>query len=94
VEQPFVVVDDIVGRANVEQVAADEQGRPVAERADRVGIVRDEDDRRPALLEELQLPEALLLEVGVADGQHLVDHEDLGVHVDRDPEAEPCVHPG
>ena len=34
----------------------------------------------------------LRLELGVADRQHLVDHQDLGLEVRRDGEGEPDVH--
>ena len=36
--------------------------------------------------------EALLLEVRVADGEHLVDEQDLGLEVRRDREREAQVH--
>ena len=36
--------------------------------------------------------EALLLEGGVADGEHLVDEQDVGVDLDRHREGEPDVH--
>ena len=38
------------------------------------------------------LPEALLLEFGVTDGQHLVDEQDLGLEVGGDREREAHVH--
>src|SRR5208337_4653384 len=40
----------------------------------------------------LHLPEALLLELGVADGQHLVDDQDFGIEIRRDRECQPHVH--
>ena len=40
----------------------------------------------------LHLPEALLLELGVADGQHLVDDQDFGIEIRRDCECQPHVH--
>ena len=50
-------------------------------------IVRPSDwNRRDAI-------EAAALERLVADREHLVDQEDLGVHVDGDGEAEPDQHP-
>ena len=36
--------------------------------------------------------EALLLEVGVAHGQHLVDQQDVGLEEGGDGEAEPHLH--
>ena len=53
----------------------------------------DEDDRLsggPHLLERL---EALLLEVGVADGERLVEQEDVERHLDRDRVGQPKQHP-
>ena len=46
----------------------------------------------PASLSALELLEALLLEGGVADREHLVDEQDVGVDLDRDREAEPHAH--
>ena len=40
----------------------------------------------------LELVEALLLEGGVADGEHLVDEQDLGVHLDHHREGEAHEH--
>ena len=40
----------------------------------------------------VELLEALALELGVADGEHLVDEQDVGIDVDRDREPEPHVH--
>ncbi len=48
---------------------------------------------RPSSLEPVELVEALLLEGGVADREHLVDQQDLGVDLDRDREGEPHVMP-
>ena len=46
----------------------------------------------PSALSALELLVALLLEGGVADGEHLVDEQDVGVDLDRDREAEPHAH--
>ena len=60
-----------------------------AHRGQRVGHDHD----RLALAAELRdLLGALALELGVADGEDLVDEEQVGVDVDRDREAEPHVH--
>ena len=53
----------------------------------------DEHDRAAFALEPEELLEALLLEGGVADGEHLVDQQDLGVDLDRGREREPHEHP-
>ena len=52
----------------------------------------DEDDRAAALLELEDLPEALALELLVADGEHLVEQEHVDVEMRGDREAEPHVH--
>ena len=48
---------------------------------------------RPLVAHLVEDVEALLLEGRVADGEHLVDEQDLGVDLDRDREREPHVHP-
>jgi len=40
------------------------------------------------------LAQALVLERLVADGEHLVHEQDVGIDVDRDREAQPDVHAG
>ena len=69
-----------------------EHDDPVADLAGQVGAVGDEQDGLALLLDLLDAVEALLLEDLVADRQHLVDEEDVGVDVDGDGEAEPHVH--
>ena len=48
---------------------------------------------RPSRAQPRELVEAFLLEGGVADREHLVDQQDVGVDLDRDREGEPDVHP-
>ena len=55
----------------------------VADLAHEVGGVGDEQDRAALALEPLDALEALALERLVADRQHLVDEQDLGLDVDR-----------
>ena len=74
--------------------ALPQQHRALAEPLDLGRVVRDEDDRAAALLELEDLAEALALERLVADGEHLVEQQDVGVEMRRDREAEPHVHPG
>ena len=61
---------------------------------ERTGSARvgHEQDGAPLLLELLDPVEALALEALVAHGQHLVDHQDVGVDVHGHGEAEPHVH--
>ena len=73
--------------------AALEQHRAVAEALDRAHVVGDEQRScGPRPCSRVELVEALLLEGGVADGEHLVDQQDVGVDLDRDREREPHVH--
>ena len=69
-----------------------EQHRAVAEALDRVEVVADEDDRLSLLAEALERREALLLELLVADREHLVEQEDVEVDLDRDRVGEPHLH--
>ena len=62
------------------------------DRRPEVGVVGDEDQRRARGDLPGDLGFALALEGLVADREHLVDQEDVGVHRDRDREAEPHVH--
>ena len=55
--------------------------------------MRDEDDRAPGLAQVLHAAETAPLELGVADGEHLVDEQDLRLEVRRHREGEPHGHP-
>ena len=70
-----------------------EQDCPVAERPDRRHVVADEEDGTSLARDLAHLPQALRLELGVADREHLVDDEDVGVEVSGHREREPHVHP-
>ena len=48
----------------------------------------------PAVAHLVEHVEALLLEGRVADGQHLVDQQDVRVDLDRHRERQPDVHAG
>ena len=60
---------------------------------DRAHVVGDEDDRPLGVADLVEDVGALLLEGGVADREHLVDQEDLGVGLDHHREGEPDQHP-
>ena len=68
--------------------------RFVAEALDQAERVRDEQDRLAAALELGELVEALVREALVADREHFVDQQHVGIDVDRDGESEPHVHAG
>src|SRR5439155_20167225 len=55
--------------------------------------MRDEHERRALLTEAVHAVDALLLELDVTNRQHLVDEEDVRLHVGGDREAEPRHHP-
>ena len=88
-----IAVGDLVRLAQVDRVPRSKQQRAVAEALQRAHVVGDEDDRPPAITQVVEHVKALLLEGGVADGQHLVDHQDVGVDLDRHREGQTHVHP-
>ena len=61
-------------------------------RSTELEVVAHEDDRLALLPEALERREALLLEGLVADGEHLVEQEDVEVDLDRDRVREPHLH--
>ena len=87
-----VLVDHLARRAQPAEHAVLEPSRGVAQVADGFERVRDDHDRLAGGAKVVELLQAPPLELGVADGEHLVDEQDVGVHVDRHGEAEPYVH--
>src|SRR5581483_1229405 len=69
-----------------------EQDRAVAEPRQHLHLVRDEEDGPAVARELLHAAEAAALELGVTDGEHLVDEQDLRLEVRSDGEGEPYVH--
>ena len=74
-------------------VAVVEQHRPVAVLLDRAHVVGDQDHGAVGAADLVEDVLALLLEGGVADRQHLVDQQDVGVGLDHDREGEAHQHP-
>ena len=90
--RPHVLLDDVAAGAQRAHVPVEIQ-RAFAQAGDRLQVVRDEEDRDPLFL-ELQHPlDAALLKPHVADAEHLVDQEDVGLEVRGDREPETRVHP-
>ena len=90
-----VLAADALGLADQLDVASPlDQHRAIAEALDGAHVVRDEEHRLALVAHAVELVEALLLEGGVADGEHLVDQQDVGVHLDRHREREPDLHAG
>ena len=75
-----------------DEPALAQQHRTCAQALDRGRVVRDEDDRPAALLELVDLAEALALELLVADGEHLVEQQHVDLEVRGDGEAEAHDH--
>ena len=92
-EQAPVAGDRLVRRPVVDLLAGREEDRPLAEPLDRLGVVRDEEDRAALVLERGDDAEALPLEVLVADREDLVEQQHVGLQERGDREAEPHRHP-
>ena len=93
VEVELVILPtDLLGLADVDDLPALEEHGAIAEPVDRRHVVRDEEDRASLVLHALELLVALLLEGGVAHGEHLVDDEHVGVDLDRGGEGQPDMH--
>ena len=84
--------DDGVDLAGGADLAVVEHDRLVADPPDQVDGVGHEHDRAALGLELLHALDALALEALVADGEDLVDEQDLGIDVDGDGEAEAHEH--
>ena len=87
-----VVRDDLRARPVLDDAPLVEPDRAIAQLRDRLHVVRDEQDRPPGAAEFLHAPEAAPLELRVADGEHLVDEEDLRLEVRSHREREAHVH--
>jgi hypothetical protein len=88
-----IAADDLVGVTELPHLPVHEPDGRAAQGSDGVEAVGDEDDG-PALGPELRdALVALDLETLVADRQHLVDEEDLGVYADGHRERQAGVHP-
>src|SRR5262249_10449242 len=87
-----VLVDDLRRNAGAAGRSVLEPRRGVAQVANGLERVRDDDDRLSGGAEVVELLETPSLELGVADRQDLVDQEDVGIDVDRDREPQAHVH--
>ena len=87
-----VGVDDFLRRPDLHEVAMTEPGDPVAQVLHRRQAVADEHDGLALVAHLGELLVALALEGLIADRQHLVDQQDVGVDIDGDREPEPDVH--
>src|ERR1051325_2843557 len=85
-------LDGRAGRAIEHQPAFVKEDAARAERAHRLEVVADEEDGPPFAGDVADLAQALLLERGVADGEHFVDQKDLRIHVRGHGEGQAHVH--
>src|SRR5205823_4237841 len=84
-----VLGDDLSGIAEGAHLALIQPEAPRRELRDRRHVVADE-QHRPSLAADLaHLPEALPLESGVSDREHLVDDQDVRLQMRRYREREP-----
>ena len=89
-----VGVDDALRVALQPREAAVEPERLVAEPRHEIQRVRDQQHRPAATAELSELVEALVRKGFVADGQHFVDEQDVGIDMNGHGEPEPHVHAG
>jgi hypothetical protein len=89
-----VRANDGAGRPRELHLSALQQQAPGTESLHRIHVVAHEQHgASPATGHLLHLAEAPLLKLGVADGEHLVDDEHLGLEMGRHREGEPHLHP-
>ena len=72
--------------------SAIEQDRLRADRSHHPHVVADEQDRRARRLHLPDAPDALVLKDRVADGQRLVDEQDIRIDVNGGRERQPHEH--
>ena len=89
-----IAVGNLVRLAQMHKMSSLQQHRAVAEAVQRTHVVRYKHDRSPLVAHSVEDVKALLLKGGVADGEHLIDEQDVGVDLDRDRECQPDVHAG
>src|SRR5258706_14295687 len=82
----------LAGISVEEELSAVDPKRAAANRLNRRHVVAHEENRPPFIGDLFHLAEALALKLGIADGEHLVDDEDLGVEMRRHGEGETHVH--
>ena len=83
---------DVRGRARQAHLAVVEPDRALAHHLDRRQVVRHEQNGSTVVTKRQHLADRAVLEGHVADGQHLVDQQHVGVDVGGDREAESRVH--
>src|SRR5207244_2776305 len=85
--------EHVGGRAAGAHAAALEPQGTRTHELDRREVVRDEHDRRPALVAELQhAPQRAILKSSIADGQYFVDQQHVRIDVHRHGKSQARVH--
>ena len=90
----FVCSPDLSGRALTPNLAAVDPENALAEAADLIHLMADEDDRAAALGNFLHLAEAFLLEFEIADGEHFIHQQNFRFEMRRDGKGEAHLHAG
>src|SRR5262249_275029 len=90
----FVGGDDFVGGAVLADAAVIDPKNAVAEAANLVELMGDEDDGAAGAGDVAHFAEALFLEVYIADGEDFVDEEDFQLEMSGDGESQADVHSG
>ena len=91
-EQPVVERQSAFDVAVEDQLALLEHADAPADRRTAAGACETKMIVLPSLHEPLHRLDAPLLEVGVADGEDLVEQQDVRIEVRRDRKAQPHVH--
>ena len=89
----FVSLNHVRRRAALRNPAFFDKNHLVAKGFDRPQIVRHKEDRLPFTLKLLKALHALALKGQIADRQHLIDQQHIGVHFRGHRKTEPHVHP-
>src|ERR1700674_2835185 len=90
----FVGADDFVCGACAASLSIVDPHDALAESANLIELVRDEDDGAARAGNVAHLAEAFFLEVDVADGEDFINEKDFGFEMGGDGEGEAHVHAG
>src|SRR5260370_5257726 len=88
----FVGGDDFVSRAVLADLAVVDPDDALAEAANLVELMGDEDDGAAGAGDVTHFAEAFLLEVDVTDGENFVNEEDFRLEMSGDGEGQSDVH--
>jgi hypothetical protein len=88
-----IALNDLVRVTDLCDTPLLEQNRAFTQPFDHGHVMADDQHRPPASAHFLHFPKTLLLETGVADGQHLVHDQNLRLEVCGDCKRQSHVHP-